>query len=238
MNDNVQHAYQIFVNKCEDVTASRYIMSGNKIIGLLRYLAATPCLMEYISKCNQGFRYREEFERATSSILFRMPTEPSKVVALVTGMLYEIDRNRLNINSFLMKFYGNDDYEESYRLFCKGIIEPYSRALGQVIADGIEPEDEPLQTESRLPVSEAVKEQIYPYICAIEETLESGAALTQERADDMRTMTEGLKYAFEMAGTKMIKIVWTGMRSVFAGYKPTVSYIRAIEKILVSYAIL
>lgn len=238
MNDNVQHAYEVFVDKCNAVCDSKFIMSGNAMIGLLRYLASTPCLMNCVSRCNQGFRYREEFTRAGSGVTFRLPDSPRKVVALATGILYEIDRGKLNFNAFLMKYFGADgDYETAYRLFCTTLIAPYAQAFGQVIREEeqeIEPEVEP---DSKRPVSHAVKEQIAPYIAALKEVIESDPSLTDERRKEMLLMTEGLTYAFEMTGTKMIGVVWTGLKSVFASNKSTLSYLRAMEKILNAYAI-
>lgn len=237
MNDTVEQSYRIFREKCDEVVRSRYIMSGNSIVLLLRYLASSPELMEYVSKCNQGFRYREEYARATASILFRMPTQPSAIVALVTGMLYEIDRGRLNFNAFLMKFYANDDIEESYHLFCKGIIEPYARALGQVIERGVE-HYEDAAGDSKLPVGEAIKEQIMPYLSAICEVVEADTSLADDRKREMQIMTDGLRYAFELGSSKMIQTVFVGTKSVYSAYRATQSYIRAIEKILVAYAVL
>lgn len=239
MSDNVQHAYEILVDKCNAVIEAKYIMSGNAVIGLLRYLASTPCLMDTVARCNQGFRYREEFDRAGSGAAFRLPESDRKIVALVTGILFDIDRGRINFNAFLMKnFYGDGDYETSYRLFGKTLIEPYAKAFGKMInqedADVL-PE---LEQESKIPVGTAVKEQIFPYIAAINEVVENDAALSDERKREFLLMTEGLTYAFEIAGTKMIRVVWTGMRSVFAAHKPTQSYLRAMEKILAAYAVI
>ena len=51
-------------------------------------------------------------------------------------------------------------------------------------------------------------------------------------------MLNGLYYAFEKDNAKMIKVVFVVLKSVMDSYKPGVSYITAIEKILQSYAVI
>ncbi|MGN0771295.1 MAG: hypothetical protein ACI4MI_01780 [Christensenellales bacterium] len=238
MNAETQQAYQIFTMRCREITASKYIMSGNYIMRLLRYVAATPCLMDFVAKCNQGFNYREEFELATSGASFRLPSSKKKIVALVTGMLFEADRNQLNLNAFFIKYFGVSDYEEGYKLFCKSVIEPYVEAFA-IILDEEDQEETPDSTSVKdLPLSDNIKEQIYPYISAMKEVVMSDRTLKEKKRADYMTMLEGFYYSVEMSNSRMIKVVWLGLDSIFESYRPLKSYVKSLRNILESFAVI
>ena len=57
-NDGVKQAYTGLVARCNDLSKGKFIMAGNAIKGILRYLASNPSLMGYVAKCNTGFAAR------------------------------------------------------------------------------------------------------------------------------------------------------------------------------------
>lgn len=238
MNAETQQAYQIFSMRCHEIIASKYVMSGNYIMRLLRYVASTPCLIDFVAKCNQGFNYRDEFELASSGASFRLPSSKKKIVALVTGMLFEIDRNQLNLNAFLIKYYGVSDYEEGYKTFCKSVIEPYIEAFALVLQDDLAEETPDVSSVKDVPLSDNIKEQIYPYISAMKEVVMSDRTLKEKKRADYMTMLEGFYYSIEISNSRMIQVVWIGLDSLFESYRPLKSYVKALRNLLESFAVI
>ena len=237
-NENVGQAYNIFRQKCQAIIDSQYLMSSSQIMGLLRYLAGTPCIMEFLAKCNQGLDYRTEFNEAASGVTFKLPQSKKRIVTLVTGMLFDIDRQTLNFTSFLIKFYGNpDDYEESYRLFCKSVLVPYMDAFGMILKDEVEEENDISPDKSGI-IDESVKEQIYPYISAVKELVVQDSTLKDKKRQEFLTMLDGFHYVIEIFNCKMIEVVWIGLKSVMSSYRPVQSFIKSLESILSAFAII
>ncbi len=238
MSSDIQLAYNTFEKKCNDIVHSNFIMSSNYIMSLLRLVAQTPVLMEFVAKCNQGLSYKEEFDLAASGASFRLPTSNKRIVSLVTGMLFEIDQNSINLNSFLIKYFGTTDYEEGYKMFCKSVIEPYCEAFKMILDDEIEEDNtRDVSAVKDVALSDNIKEQIFPYISAMNEVVVSDHNLKEKKRKDYLTMLEGFYYAIEISNAKMIQVVWIGLQSVVESYRPLKSYIKSLQSILLAFDI-
>ena len=237
-SENVGQAYNFFRQKCQDIIDSQYLMSDTQILKLLRYIANTPCLMEFLAKCNQGLDFSNEFNEATAGVTFKIPQSKKRLITLVTGMLFAIDRKELNFGSFLLKFYGvSDDYEVSYKLFCKSVLMPYMDAFAMILKDDVE-EDNQLQDDKGGIIDESVKEQIYPYISAVKELVLQDNSLKDKKRQEFLTMLEGFNYVIEIFNCKMIEVVWIGLKSVMSNYRPVQSFLKSLESILNAFAII
>ena len=51
-------------------------------------------------------------------------------------------------------------------------------------------------------------------------------------------MLEGLYLALESSGVKLIKVVWMGMKAIMGDYRGGASYLKSIENVMKSYALL
>ncbi|MEG1536403.1 MAG: hypothetical protein RR416_05475 [Clostridia bacterium] len=235
--DNYERDYNMFLEKANAVINSKYIMSGNNINILLKYIANTPSLMECISKCNQSFNFNQELDKAGDKTIFRLPSSKKKTVALVSGILYSIDRRELNFNAFLMKYFNQDDYEDSYKMFVKNIIIPYTEAFKDMLsAQSGDMEEEKI--DSVVSLNESIKDQIYPFIASLQELVAQDNYLKEAKKSDYLSMLDGLQYAYEISNSKLIKIIWIGFKSVFVGFKAGQSYINAMDKLMSTYKII
>ena len=236
-NESLKQAYTGFVSRCNDLSKGRFIMAGNAIKSLLRYLASNPSLMGYIAKCNTGVDYKKEFQAAVVGNSFKLPPSSRGVVALVTGLLYEFDRGTQSLHKFLKTFFRSDDIDQSFKMFCNSVITAYVLAFKNVL-DEKDDEKAARFGEGDFVVQDIVKENVVPYITSLTELVVSDERLSDETRDDYVTMLEGLYYAFEIASAKMDKVVWLGLRSVMEGYRNAYSYLDGMQALMQAYALI
>lgn len=236
-NEVVQQAYAGLVSRCNDLCQAKFIVAGNAIKGILRYLAANPTLMGYVAKCNTGMDYKQEFQAAIVGNSFKVPANSKKAVALVTGLLYEFDRGTQNFHQFLKTFFRSDDIDLSYRMFCNGVITPYILCFKNVL-DEREDENGSRFGDGDFVVGDMIKESVVPYIASLTEMVAADERLSDETRDDYIAMLEGLYYAFEIASAKMVKVVWLGLKSVMQGYRNANSYLASMQSIMQTYALI
>lgn len=234
---NLNQSYAVIVARCNDLCRGKFIVAGNSIKSLLRFMASDSTVMGCIAKCNTGIDYKDEFAKASNANSFRLPSNSRKTVALVIGLLYEFDRGTKNLYSFLKNYFRADDIDVSFSMFCNSIITPFVLAFKNVLDDKQEKEDSRFG-QGDFVVSDIIKEKIVPYIVSVTETVAGDYKLDDDLKDDYITMLEGFYYAFEIASAKMVKAVWLGLNAVMNGYRNASSYLDAVEKILQTYALI
>ena len=170
MDENLQQVYAELTARCKRIKEGKYIMSGNTIAALLRYITSQPALMACLERCNYGFRYGTELEKAMTGGIFKLPLGSRKVVALVTGLLFELDRGSINFHNFIKQYYRAADVDASFDMFAGSVIMPYLMAFknalsgeGEEVSAGLDGDDKP--------VSSGVKEQLMPVILQFTEEI-------------------------------------------------------------------
>ena len=104
MDENLQQVYSGLAAHCNKMKEGKYLMSTGTMTSLLRYITSQPALMSCLEKCNYGFRYATELETAMSGGIFKLPLGSKKIVALVTGLLFEMVRGGVNFHNFIKKY--------------------------------------------------------------------------------------------------------------------------------------
>lgn len=232
---SVKQAYSLLAERCNVMLNSKFIMSSNCIASILKVIASVPCLTNYLIKCSQDFSFDKCIDQATKTSKFTLPDDSKTVVAFITEMLYKFDRKDIDLTKFIKIYYPEKNFEGSYKTFCQEIITPYLLAFSTITHD----EDvEDAKPATSVGVFDAARTQVTQYILALNEHVTNDESLKDEKKKDYLLMLNGLYYAFEKDNAKMIKVVFVGLKSVMASYKPGVSYITAIEKILQSYAVI
>ena len=232
---SVKQAYSLLAERCNVMLNSKFIMSSNCIASILKVIASVPCLTNYLIKCSQDFSFDAAFEQATKTSNFTLPESSKATVAFITEMLFKFDRKELDLTKFIKIYYPEKNFEGSYKAFCQEIIAPYLLAFSTIIND--ENTDDAKQ-DSPAAIFDAAKSQATQYIIALTEKVTNDESLKDEKRQDYILMLNGLYSAFEKDSAKMIKVVWVGLKSVMASYKQGASYLLAIEKILLTYAVI
>ena len=237
MDDNLQQVYAGLAAQCTRMREGKYIMSSNTLPALLRYITSLPALMSCLEKCNYGFRYATELENAMNGGVFKLPLGSKKVVALVTGLLFELDRGSVNFHNFIKKYYRAATVDISFDMFINSVIMPYLMAFKNVLS-GVNDDEADDEDDDNKAVSTGVKEQLLPLILQFTEAVAADNALTDEAREDFYVMLEGLYYSLELSRSKMVKAMFLGLTAVMQDYKHGAAYIRAIKSVLQEYAII
>ena len=236
MDENLQQVYSGLAAHCNKMKEGKYLMSTGTMTSLLRYITSQPALMSCLEKCNYGFRYATELETAMSGGIFKLPLGSKKIVALVTGLLFEMVRGGVNFHNFIKKYYRAATIDMSFDLFVGSVIMPYLMAFRNML-NGEAEEDSSAEDDDDKAVGAGVKEQLLPLIMQFTESVAADNSITDEAREDFYVMLEGLYYSLELSRAKMVKAMFLGLSSVMQDYKDGAAYLRAIKSVLVEYAI-
>lgn len=237
MDENLQQVYSGLAARCNKMKEGKYLMSTGTMTSLLRYITSQPALMNCLERCNYGFRYATELETATAGNIFKLPLGSKKVVALVTGLLFEMVRGTINFHNFIKKYYRAATVDMSFDLFVGSVVMPYLMAFRNVL-EGTAEEDSATDDDDDTAVGAGVKEQLLPLIMQFTEAVAADNSITDEAREDFYVMLEGLYYSLELSRAKMVKAMFLGLSSVMQDYKNGAAYIRAIRTVLQEYAII
>lgn len=232
---SVKQAYSLLAERCNVMLNSKFIMSSNCIASILKVVASVPCLTNYLIKCSQDFSFDTTFNQATKTSKFKLPDDSKTTVAFITELLYKFDRKDMDLTKFIKIYYPEKNFEGSYKAFCQEVIAPYLLSFSTIIHD--EDVEDAKQT-SGLGAFDAAKTQVTQYIITLTDNITADESIKDDKKKDYLLMLNGLYYAFEKDSAKMIKVVFVGLKSVMATYKPAQAYILAIENILKSYAVI
>lgn len=153
-----------FLAKCEDVRNCKFIMATTRIKDLLKSIVNSSELYELFNTVAANFDYNAAKQQAfvdvdstfygNSRVI--LPETVGDRLAFIFCLLVEIDRNDVNLNVFLQKYYPKDgSYYASYHLFCDEVIG----SLENIIADIYSQE---LATIDPLEIENAEKAELIP----------------------------------------------------------------------------
>lgn len=230
-----------FLNKCEEVKNCKFIMATTKIKDLLKSIVNSAELYELFNTVAANFDYIAakqkcfvESEGMYGNSKVVLPDTIGDRLAFIFCLLVEFDRNDINFNAFLQKYYPKDgSYYASYHLFCDEVIGSLEMIICDIFHDELE---EPQQA---LPQPETVSQITYSApapsipnpdaaasinaICMLieseRENIEA-SELSDEDKEAARTMLTSLADAVRAGDKKLIKSLTCGynylvMQTVF-----------------------
>ena len=153
-----------FLNKCEEVKNCKFIMATTKIKDLLKSIVNSAELYELFNTVAANFDYIaakqkcfKEADGAYGQSKVVLPDTVGDRLAFIFCLLVEFDRNDINFNVFLQKYYPKDgSYYASYHLFCDEVIG----SLGMIICDIYA--RELAEPEERTAIAQGTQEQLPP----------------------------------------------------------------------------
>ncbi|MDE6188904.1 MAG: hypothetical protein K2G37_01285, partial [Clostridia bacterium] len=227
-------AYDVLLDYCDEMARSTYILSTTAIKNLLRFIANTPCLYKYVEKCNSSIRFKEEYSKFFGDTGVNIPQNPMAVVSVVTALLFDFDRNNVDIDRFLRKFYKSEDYGKCYQAFCNSVLVAYARAFGGVL----DYKEKVVEGEEEKPIDNGLKDQCVPYVNKMMRIVDEDSNLSDEAKEETLTMLDGLIFSFDLSRAKIINAMWIGLNALIKKYRPVQSYLREVKKILEDYALI
>ena len=227
-----------FLNKCEEVRNCKFIMATTKIKDLLKSIVNSAELYELFSTVATNFDYVSakqkcfvEADGVYGNSRVVLPDTVGDRLAFIFCLLVEFDRDEINFNLFLQKYYPKDgSYYASYHLFCDEVIGSLQALVLDVFSREMQ-EDQPAQPKETalpraaqpqsiapLPVHQnmQVNMQRSAYINAICMLIESelqslnSSALGEEDKESGRYILESLNLAIKAGDATLIKSLTCG----------------------------
>ena len=131
MSEQVLKEIGGFVDACDKMTASKFIMIDKRISDVLKSIAKTQPVFEYIKECMINFNFTKEWGVATSKIGQLMPPEEShRFVAFVFSMLNCMDDRKISASELLTKYFSKTDNNNGpYSNFCEQLIVRFKNLI-------------------------------------------------------------------------------------------------------------
>lgn len=235
-------AVQAFIAQCEEMEQSQFVMSDMKIRLILRCLAYYDELRTLVDECKYNFDFDREYSKAIVSLgtsnMFRLPIANRKKVALVVCLLLDFDSKRRDFIRFVLEFYPSLDRTESYRGFMKGIIEPFKKAVVDLLTTATAEQqvsEELSTTDIKVQeVSVALAEQA-SYLIDNATAAVKASNLSEKTRNDIIFMLDNFTTVLERRDAQIIYSYWLGLKNTLKYNKLIPKIIASIEELLKSY---
>lgn len=114
-----------FIDACDKMIASKFIMIDKRISDVLKNIATTPCVFEVVKECMINFNFEQEWRMATAKAGQILPPEdPHKFIAFAFSILNCIDDKKISASAFLTAYYSKvDEQAGPYSVFCSVFVE-------------------------------------------------------------------------------------------------------------------
>ena len=139
MTDDDKQKIKDFVDACNDMIEGRFILSDTKVSNILKCVVKSEILYNLYSTCMKNFKFSTVLQDCSASNPnnaghFVMPADAKSIVALVTCLLLEVDKQSINLQKFVTEnFYNADGYNISYNNFALTILVPYRDAVMELL---------------------------------------------------------------------------------------------------------
>lgn len=162
--ESVKKQVTDFLNKCEEIRKCKFIMATTKIKDLLKSIVNSAELYELFNTVVSKFDYAAAKQRYLvdgnngmySNSYVVLPDTVGERLAFIFCLLVEFDRDEINFNSFLQRYYPKDgSYYASYHAFCDEVIVSLENIIKDVFSGELA-EDEPEEPRQLPPSSEVV----------------------------------------------------------------------------------
>lgn len=126
-----QAEIQPFIDACDTMARSKFILVDKRIGDILKSIATTKPVYNAIAEAMINFNWVATWKTATSKVgELVVPDDGAKLIAFVFCLLKNIDSNKVNINDVLLKYCSNDeDKRSSYVVFCEKTIIPFKQQI-------------------------------------------------------------------------------------------------------------
>ena len=235
--ENTKAQLTDFLNKCEEVKNCKFIMATTKIKDLLKSIVNSAELYELFNTVATNFDYiaakQQCFVEADGVYGHSRVILPDTVgdrLAFIFCLLVEFDRNDINFNAFLQKYYPKDgSYYASYHLFCDEVIGSLQAIICDVFAAELaesqpreiaEPQTQQIalsaeQTPANAQTVQSVETSaLIGAVCMLidgeKEAVEGCAFLSNDEKETALNMLEGLASAVKSGNAQLIKTLTSG----------------------------
>ncbi len=164
--EDVRSQINDFLGKCEEVKNCKFIMATTKIKDLLKSIVNSRTLYQLFTSVSTEFDYLTAKAQCLLDVsdgfnnrgVVILPESVQDKLAFIFCLLVEIDRDTINFNWFLQKYFSDDgSFYGSYYAFCDLVIDNLEKIIRGVFAKEIE--DEPVAAQE---VAEPEQKEVQP----------------------------------------------------------------------------
>ncbi len=137
----------LFLERADELINSKYILADIKIVNLLKAIAASSTLLALFKNCLTDFDYQEAQKKylVKNQFLggdkgeFVLPPNSRDLLAFIFNVLMDIDSKRIDLNSFINKyFYVDGSFSSGYDAFTTGMIKPFKNSVKMLMESVID----------------------------------------------------------------------------------------------------
>lgn len=246
---NTKEQVLTFLEKCDELKKCKFIMATTKIKDLLKCIVNSPELYRLFDTVTKDFDYPEfkamclitENDGILNRSYVSLPQTVGQRLAFIFCLLVEFDRDTMNFNDFLQKYFQEDgSYFASYQAFCKVVITGLEDVLKQVFKEQLNAGEE--NKQGTAPPSNASRANLISAISmSIEEEKQyiSGTSIPKEEKDNAIKMLTALFGAVKAGDEELIDALICGYnyfvlfnRCVSDGIAPLIEALAEFEDTL------
>lgn len=240
MTDNKTDLIEGLIALSDELKSAQVILYQRTIKRILRYIASNNELKFIATHCSGVYDYSELFKNASNGNgihSFVLPSDHYKVVCLVTGLLFNIDRNNIDFLLFIKSNFEGGKVTAQYEEFCEYIMTEYCIAFDMLLNEDsrIVNVDESI-TEKNVPTR--VLDQISPLILAISEQILIDKTMSEGKRVESLAMLEGMCYVLERGNSVLIRAMWIGLKYTISTSKQYSSNLKVLRSILSDFGLI
>ena len=136
--ENIDVNLKDFADACDKMSQSKFIMIDKRISDVLKTIAKSDEIFDYIKDCMINFNFEKEWKLATARMgMLLIPEEPRKFVAFVFVLLNCLDDKKLNASDFLSKYFSKSESQAGpYNEFCQAVIQKFKNLVVAKLSSG------------------------------------------------------------------------------------------------------
>ncbi|MGN0803774.1 MAG: hypothetical protein ACI4MS_00125 [Candidatus Coproplasma sp.] len=227
--DSVKGQITDFIAKCEEVRNCKFIMATGKIKDVLKSIVNSAELYELFSTVTANFNYPAEKQKCLvedSRCRVVLPDTVGERLAFIFCLLVEFDRNDMNFNAFLQKYYPKDgSFYSSYHMFCDEIIGSLESIICDIYSKELQKQEAPVAQITQASESVVPKAKDNTALLILLETEREALAslsLAEEDRESANEILSKLTEAVKLNDASLIKalaygynyfVLYTGLAS-------------------------
>lgn len=239
-----QNALNNFLQRCDDLIGSNFILADKKITLVLKAIASGRVLFELFENCVKDYDFAQEFKKAADIAKrggeFSVPSEPMDMLAFDFCLLMDFDNKNLDLHKFLQDCFCSDNntLNEAFVLFNEKIIIPFKLMVKFLVNKMLDEAEEEEKDENSLSPADKLLLQHSQKLKAKAFDVKFYKGLNSKEINNFNDVYALLAEALASLDKKFIKGMFLGCRNTFLLYKRNVNLLNDTEEVLKSLGIL
>lgn len=249
-----------FFSACNEMIDGRFILSDIKISKILTAIANSTILYDVVARCMNGFNFRTELQNAkvdnkVNGGYFVLPSDEKKIIALVFCLLLEVDKGKMNLQSFVNdNFYSTEGYNISYSNFALNVLVPFKNSFlnilqitedgepikmfneevdtNQIVMDGLENENTETQN---MPNNKILYANLMRALNQLYSAVTKEPRLKQHVKEEVIIVIKGIFEAIKLENIKIINALVIPLEHTIGGVKTLKTYYQDFKDSLVAF---